>query len=99
MKYKIVYAPEVKLDVQDAIDWHNKQQPGLGIKFLNELKKYYKTIKKSPESVAIRYDSTRCCPLEKFPYMVHYRLDKENNTIYVDAVFHTSRDPEIWLDR
>ncbi|MDF1546913.1 MAG: type II toxin-antitoxin system RelE/ParE family toxin [Bacteroidales bacterium] len=95
----MVYAPEVKLDVQDAIDWYNKRQAGLGARFLKELKKYYGFIKKNPEGAAIKYDITRCCPLNKFPYMVHYRFDKENSTIYVDAVFNTSRDPEIWKDR
>jgi hypothetical protein len=99
MKFKMVFAPEVKLDVQDAIDWYNNHQAGLGKRIVNELKKHFKDIQKSPESIAIRYNDTRCYPLKKFPYMIHYRLDNESNTIYIDAVFHTSRDPEIWEDR
>jgi len=99
MKFKIIYAPDVKLDIQDAIDWYNTQQPGLGKKVVTELKKYFNIIKKSPGSNAVRYEHTRCCPLMKFPYMIHYRLDSENNTIFIDAVFHTSRSPEIWKNR
>jgi plasmid stabilization system protein ParE len=99
MKFKIIFAPDVRHDIQDAIDWYNSQQAGIDKKLVNELKKYFNIIKKNPGSNAIRYENTRCCPLNKFPYMIHYRLDNEDNTIYIDAVFHTSRNPVIWKNR
>jgi hypothetical protein len=36
MKFKIIFAPDIKLDIQDAIDWHNTQGAGLGKKFVND---------------------------------------------------------------
>ena len=99
MKYKMVFAPEVKIDIQDAIEWYNNHQGGLGKRYLNELKKHSKDIQKSPESIAIRYNDSRCYPLKRFPYMIHFRLDTESNTIFIDAVFHISRNPEIWVER
>lgn len=37
MKFKIIYAPDFKPDIQDGIDWYNLQKPGLGKKVVSEL--------------------------------------------------------------
>jgi len=37
--------------------------------------------------------------IEKFPYMVHYRVNEQTKTAKVEALFHTSRDPKIWNER
>jgi hypothetical protein len=31
--------------------------------------------------------------------MIHYRIDLNNKVVKVEALFHTSRDPEIWSQR
>jgi hypothetical protein len=99
MIFDIIFAPEVKFDIQEAIDWYNSKQEGLGKLFLTELKKYLNLLQQTPKSFAIRYNTTRCLPLKKFPFLIHYRVDDEENTIYVDAILHTSRNPEIWKYR
>jgi len=30
---------------------------------------------------------------------VHYRVNEQTKTVKVEALFHTSRDPEIWDER
>lgn len=99
MKYRIVYASDVKQDIQEAVDWYNAQQKGLGKRFLNEVKNHFNIIKKNPESFAVRYDDTRCLPVKKFPYMIHYKIDIENQSILINAVFNTYRSPNIWKSR
>jgi hypothetical protein len=39
MGYKLIIASEVENDLQESIDWYNEKQPGLGARFLNEVKK------------------------------------------------------------
>ena len=46
MTYKIKTEPEVHEDIQEGIDWYNKQHPGLGRKFHTEVKAYIKKTKK-----------------------------------------------------
>lgn len=99
MKFKITYNPEVQNDIQSAVSWYNEQQPGLGKRFLTTAKKQLNSLKGSADNYAIRYDDIHCMPIKKFPYMAHYRIDHENMTIKVEAVFHTSRDPKKWYQR
>ena len=35
----------------------------------------------------------------KIPFLVHYSVDEENFVIEISAIFHTSRNPQIWLER
>jgi hypothetical protein len=35
-------------------------------------------------------------PIEKFPYLVHYRVNEQNKTVKVEAILHTNRDPQDW---
>jgi hypothetical protein len=35
----------------------------------------------------------------KIPFLVHYSVDEENFVIEIFAVFHTSRNPQIWMER
>ena len=48
---------------------------------------------------AVRYDNIRCMGIEKFPYLVHYRINEQTQTVKVEALFHTSRNPKIWNER
>jgi hypothetical protein len=34
----MIYAPEVENDLQESIDWYNDKQPGLGVRFLENVK-------------------------------------------------------------
>ncbi len=99
MRFKIVYSPDVKEDVQEAIDWYNSKQRGLGSKFVKALKKHFKTIKENPFGFAERFENIRCLPLKKYPYMIFYWVNEENKTVYIEAVFNTHQDPESWNKR
>jgi plasmid stabilization system protein ParE len=96
--YRIKIEPEAHQDIQEAIDWYNHQQPGLGRRFHTEVKVSFKKLKIHP-FFQVRYDNVHCFILNKFPYMVHYTIDEENKIIIVRAVFGTSRDPQIWKGR
>ena len=54
---------------------------------------------KNPKASNVRYDDVRTAILNMFPFMVHFTIDKENKTIVISAVLHTSRNPELWKNR
>lgn len=83
------------LDIQEAIDYYDNQQIGLGRKFERELNKYFLALEKNP-FFRIRYDQVRCVPMKKFPYMVHFTVADEKKMVIIHAVFHTSRDSQKW---
>jgi len=97
MGFKLTYAVEVYNDLQENIDWYNQKQSGLGSRFFKAVKEQIARIKKSPYTIAIRYEDVRCAKVKRFPYLVHFKIFQDTNIIKVIAVFSTHRDPKIWI--
>jgi len=95
-RYKIKIDIEAFTDIQDTIYWYNEARKGLGIRFQNTVIRQINSLKKTPHIYAIRYNEIRCMLVKKFPYMVHFIINEENNTIEILAVISTHRNPEIW---
>ena len=95
MVYKIVVDPKAIIDIQSAMNYYEKQQSGLGEKFLKVINKHFQALENKP-FYRIRYDNVRCLPLKKFPYMVHFTISEEKQLVIIRAIFHTSRNPVFW---
>lgn len=99
MMYDAVILPVAQEDIRDAVHWYETVREGLGLKFTAQIRKKIILIKTHPKAFAIRYRQMRTAVLSNFPYMIHYQVDDENQQIIVHAVFHTSRNPDIWTSR
>jgi plasmid stabilization system protein ParE len=97
--YKTVILPLAKEDIRESAKWYNKQSEGLGKKFTTEVRRKVHFIKQNPNASNIRYNKVRTAVLEVFPFMIHYIIDEEANSIIISAVLHTSRNPKIWEKR
>ncbi len=95
MSYKLVIKPEVFEDIQQAIDWYNSRQKGLGEKFFNAVQQEYNNIRKNP-GYQIRYDNIRCLPVRKFAFMIHFFVQEKSRTVIIMGVISTYRDPATW---
>ncbi len=98
MAYKLKIEPLVFIDIQETIDWYNQQQKGLGRRFHAALNKQFQLLKKHPHSFAIRYHQVHCIVVDRFPFMVHYRINEQDMDVIITAVISTDRDPELWKD-
>lgn len=98
MSFTIVIDPRAIQDIHEAIEYYDKQQPGLGKRFEAELDDYLTTLENNP-FYHQRYDDVHCLPLKRFPFMVHFTIDDSNLQISVYAVFHTALDPDKWQQR
>ena len=98
-KFTVNIEPEAYNDIQDAIDYYNNCNPGLGKRFLDTIKKQFDFLKKYHNSFAVRYDKIRCAPVKKYPYMIHYEVWENKDEISVKGVFCTHQNPDIWQDR
>lgn len=45
MSFTIKVEPEAKSDIQEGIDWYNRQKPGLGKKFHSAVKEQFDQLK------------------------------------------------------
>jgi len=97
MKANQIVSENIKSNIKDATIWYNKRVKGLGNKFTSEVRDKVKFITENPLSFQIRYDKIRVAIIDSFPYTIHYYYDESKNNVVFLAVFHTSRNPEIWL--
>lgn len=93
--YISIILPLAKEDVRDAAKWYNKRQEGLGKRFTAEVREKVQFIRQNPNASNVRYDGVRTAVLNVFPFTI----DEKNKAIFVSAVLHTSRDPELWKSR
>lgn len=98
MSFTTVLDPRAIRDIQQVIDYYEKQQPGLGEQFEDILNEYLHKLEQNP-FFQIRYDNVHCFPLKKYPYMIHFTVDEQKQLITVRAVFNTFRNPNIWKER
>jgi hypothetical protein len=92
-KYTLVFHPLVQQDVQEAVTYYNSKSPGLGKRFFGKVKQRYESLKLNPD-FQIRYDDVNCLPVDDFPYMIHFRVDKIKQEVFIEAILHTSKDPD-----
>lgn len=77
--------------VQEAFNWYEEQQAGLGDLFLAELENGFDKLEIWPLSYTIIKKNYRQFILRTFPYVIVYEI--LNDAVIVYAVFHTSRNP------
>jgi len=99
MKAKKIISKFAKTDLSDTSKWYERQQKGLGKRFLTEMKEAFEIISKNPTGFQIRYDDYRIYFTKIFPYGIHYQYLSEKNEIYIKAIFHTVRNPNVWEQR
>lgn len=98
-KYNVKIEPDALEDIQEITDWYNKAKAGLGKRFQKTVIRHINSLNKNPQIYAIRYREIRCMPIKKFPYMAHFFINDENNTVEVIAVISTDRNPRIWQEK
>ena len=99
LRYSIKIDIDAIKDVQNTFDWYELKSKGLGLRYKSQVKKQINSLKQNPELFSIKYNKVRCRKIEKFPFLIHYEIDETIKLVYVFAVIHTSRNPEIWNTR
>ena len=91
--FTVVFSPLALDDIQRAVEYYQKQQPGLGKRFAAQLQLSLNAIKRNPFFTSMRYDDIRCTAIKKFPYLVHYYIDEDEFLVTIIAVYPTYKEP------
>ena len=97
MSLPVVLRPEASQDAQEARDYLEGQQAGLGQAFLDRLNETLAGIGAMPEMYAIVWRNVRAARLRRFTYVVYYRVHADR--VEVLAVMHGSRRASAWRTR
>lgn len=97
MSSKLIFRPEAELDLSEAVSWYEKKVKGLGANFLLNVEAAIESIIRTLEAFTPIYKNTRRALVRKFPFGIHYLIEKEK--IVVLAIFHARRNPKEWKTR
>jgi plasmid stabilization system protein ParE len=79
------------------LSWYEARQVGVGEEFLGSLDACIERIRRQPLIYPFVHEAYRRGLIRRFRYAVFFEYTEP--TITVDAMFHTSRDPEKWRQR
>jgi plasmid stabilization system protein ParE len=97
MSLLIVFRDEAQAEFDEAFDWYEQQQTGLGVDFLMCVAEILERIESLPEACEIIFEDVRRAIVRKFPYLILYKVEPDQ--VVVMAVFHSKRDPQVWQGR
>ncbi len=86
-----------KVELDDAVEYYNREKAGLGYEFLWEVFFALDRIKQFPQAWQVFYEDTRRFLLRRFPYGIVYL--READLIVVLAIAHLHRQPDYWIER
>ena len=81
------------LDIQQAREWHDAREPGLGDQFLQRVNETMTRIGQNPHQYPTIIEDVRRANLRQFKFGVWYRV-KEDGSVVV-ACLHHRQQPEI----
>lgn len=91
---KVLISEKAKFQLSESAHFYETRKVGLGKKLIISIRKKIKFIVENPLVTEIKYDDVHVSFLKTFPFSIHYIYEKENATIFVSAIFHTSQNPE-----
>ena len=96
MKYKLLTPAAV--EIEEAVNYYEKREKGLGRSLLNEFDKSIKMICNYPSAwPVICNKNVRRCLIERFPYGIVYKVI--DNTVIIGAFMNLRKKPNYWKDR
>jgi plasmid stabilization system protein ParE len=97
MTRPIRFDPAAQRELNEAADFYDAEDPGLGGVFLDAIKRAIKQTQAFPESSPISLAPVRTKVLSAFPFSVIYWVT--DDAIIVLAVAHHHRQPGYWRGR
>jgi toxin ParE1/3/4 len=97
MRLPIVLRDEAQSEFDEAFDFYEARQAGLGVDFVARVQRVIDRIAANPLLHRVVHGDIRKAVVNRFPYCVFYR--PHTDRVEIIAVFHTSRDPSVWQGR
>jgi plasmid stabilization system protein ParE len=94
---QIIVKPHAEIDIRQAHAWYQAINPEIAGRYLLELDASMKFVAQYPEASPVSLVTCRQYVMKRFPYLIIYEYSDE--TIFVHAVFHVSRDRTAIVER
>jgi plasmid stabilization system protein ParE len=91
------FLPEADEEFREAVRYYEKEAPGVGLRFLAEVRRGVTFITENPFSAVAVGSGIRRKVLNHFPYSLLYAIESE--LVVIVAVAHQKRRPRYWRSR
>ena len=95
MNYR--FLPAAEIDLNDAVDYYETRQMGLGTDFLIEIHRTVARMMDYPDGWTKVSANCRRCLTNRFPYEIIYTI--KGDSILILAVANQHRRPDFWKGR
>jgi len=93
------YHPAFEAELIAAARYLEKQRGDLGRQFLDEVEAAVDCIMQTPEAWRPWHGAIRRFIMTRFRYTIRYRIRRDEDLVEFLSVIHTSRHPDLGLDR
>jgi plasmid stabilization system protein ParE len=97
VKYGIIVRRLAERDLEEAEDWYNQQQHGLGAEFRQTIDDLLARLAENPRVYPRVHGEVHRAVLRRFPYLVYFLID--GSDVVVLAVLDSRRDPQVHHER
>ncbi len=97
MTHEVLFEPGAFRELNEAADFYDLEQLGLGTAFLDAAQAALLDVADNPNAFPILLGETRKRVVSRFPYSILYWFD--GMAVHVSAVAHHRRRPGYWGDR
>jgi toxin ParE1/3/4 len=96
-KDELIILEFAEKDIIETNNFYNSQSIELGNKFKYSLDYRFRNLLLNPDIYPFEFKTVRKFVMEFFPYNIFYICEK--NIVYILAVFHQKRNPDVWKKR
>jgi len=94
---KLYFHPEAEAEFNQAIEYYEQHQSGLGLQFVGEVYATIARIEEYPDAWTPMSKNTRRCLTNRFPYGVIYQI--KGDILRIIAIASLQRRPGYWKKR
>ena len=94
---RVRFAEAANDELNEACDWFERQQPGLGQRFRRDAREAALLIAKAALLFPVELEDVRRFVMNRFSYTLRYVL--RDDEVWVVAVSHQHRRPDYWVER
>ncbi len=91
------FEAEAREDLDNAADWYDRQSPGLGLRFVEQMERLAFAVAEFPQSCPEVESGVRRALDRDFETHLYYCIESDH--VRVIAVIHASREPGTWRKR
>ena len=97
MTFKVIVRKAAAADMQDAAQWYEHQNQGLGSEYLRAVENSIAAISRNPQQYPAVYENVRRSLIRRFPFGIFYLVTSDS--VVIIACLHGKRHPSTFKSR